>query len=67
MALVMITCPQTGNPVATGIETDEATFQRLPDARTHLHCPLCGQVHTWSKSDATLADGPRGPNVPNKN
>jgi hypothetical protein len=32
MAMVMIRCPQTGGRTFTGIETDEITFERLPDA-----------------------------------
>jgi hypothetical protein len=61
MALVMIKCPQTGNPVSTGIETDTETFARLPDATAHLLCPGCGQIHAWRKADAILINGSRRP------
>jgi hypothetical protein len=60
MAFVTITCPQTGGQIPTGIETDEATFQRLPDTPSHLQCPHCGQIHTWSKADAVLRETPPG-------
>lgn len=62
MALVMIKCPQTGGQVSTGIETDVATFERLPDADAQLNCPQCGQVHVWRKADAALVDAPSGLN-----
>lgn len=61
MAVVMINCPQTGVAVSTGIETDQTTFERLPDAEVRLLCPRCGQTHIWRKANATLVDGPRGP------
>jgi hypothetical protein len=61
MAMVTIICPETGRPVSTGIETDTETFERLPNAYADLKCPLCGRVHRWRKSDATLVDGARAP------
>jgi hypothetical protein len=30
MGVVMIRCPQTGHEIATGIEMDNAEFQRAP-------------------------------------
>jgi hypothetical protein len=31
MGLLMLRCPTTGRGFATGVNTDEATFKRLPD------------------------------------
>jgi endogenous inhibitor of DNA gyrase (YacG/DUF329 family) len=51
----MITCPETGNPVPTGFDMDEGSFEgsTLTD-NTFSPCPECGQAHTWSKEDAYL-------------
>jgi hypothetical protein len=52
MGMVTITCPSTGQEIATGIETDEETFSCLPDIETRTLCPACGAVHAWSKRQA---------------
>ena len=56
MGAVMIRCPRTGQPVSTEIETEPAVFSRLPEVRARLSCPLCGEDHVWSASEAWLAD-----------
>lgn len=61
MAMVMVKCPETGAAVFTGVETDAATFQRLPHASAQFQCPRCGANHTWTRADATLAE-----NSPNR-
>ena len=66
MARVMIKCPQTGDWVFTGIETDTETFERLPDASAQLQCPQCGLDHVWRKADAELIEGPRTIDSPPK-
>jgi len=58
MSLVMIRCPQTGQPIYTGIETDPESFQCVDDVQTHSRCPLCGGEHAWWKREAWLADAP---------
>jgi hypothetical protein len=40
MAVVMITCPNTGRPVSTGIESDPRSFACLPDVLSHSMPPL---------------------------
>ncbi len=55
---VMVRCPTTGRSLATGIETDAATFNRLPDISSSVICPACGLEHTWSTSDAWLGEPP---------
>ena len=54
MARVMITCPDTGRPIYTGMSFDEIIFEnsQLPDKS--VLCPACGQVHIWNKQDAYL-------------
>jgi hypothetical protein len=56
MGAVMIRCPRTGQPVSTEIETEPAVFSRLPEVSARLHCPVCGEDHIWSASDAWLAE-----------
>jgi len=54
MAMVMISCPNTGRDVPTGIETDPSTFESFR-AAAPLRCPVCGRDHAWSKTNAWLA------------
>jgi hypothetical protein len=55
MASVMIACPETRREIYTGIETDEASFARLPDVPSRAQCPACGQEHVWTKQSAWLS------------
>jgi hypothetical protein len=54
MAMVMISCPNTGRDVATGIETDPSSFESFGPAAP-IRCPMCGREHAWSKDSAWLA------------
>ena len=54
MAMVMISCPNTGRDVPTGIETDPSSFESF-GAAAPIHCPACGRHHAWSKTNAWLA------------
>jgi hypothetical protein len=56
MGIVMIRCPNTGRDISTGIDTDQASFDRLPDVLSHSRCPVCGLEHSWWKREARLAD-----------
>jgi hypothetical protein len=56
MAVIMIRCPRTGLPVSTGIETDDTTFEALPDSLGLAVCPVCELQHTWWKREAWLED-----------
>lgn len=38
---LMIRCPQTGQSISTGFETDENSFSQTPDVLTHTRCPVC--------------------------
>jgi hypothetical protein len=53
---LMIMCPNTGQPISTGIETDEYSLKQIVDVPTRTRCPLCGLDHTWWKREAWLAD-----------
>lgn len=54
MGQVMIRCPQTGKLVSTGIAMDKASFESSTLTNNSVKCPLCGNIHVWSKRDATL-------------
>ena len=56
MGLLMIVCPNTGQPISTGIETDEYSLDQVPDVLARTRCPLCGLDHSWWKREAWLAD-----------
>jgi hypothetical protein len=66
MASVMICCPQTGEDVPTGIETDSVTWRRFPSVLSTVLCPSCGDVHPWFRDRAWLADSPGRINPVNK-
>jgi len=54
MARVMITCPDTGRPIYTGMSFDKITFVNSQLTDKSVLCPACGQVHIWDKQDAYL-------------
>ena len=54
MSVVMIRCPDTGEEISTGIDTDSLTFRRLPRVASRIMCPACGKEHVWVKDAAWL-------------
>ena len=58
MGALMITCPNTGQPISTGIETDEYSLLQIADVPARTRCPLCGLDHIWWKREAWLANRP---------
>jgi hypothetical protein len=54
MGVVMIRCPRTGRAVSTEIETELSVFNRLPVVPARMCCPLCGEEHIWTASEAWL-------------
>ena len=61
MGVLMITCPNTGQPISTGIETDEYSLLQIADVPARTRCPLCGLDHIWWKREAWLANRPEQP------
>jgi hypothetical protein len=55
MAAVTIRCPETGQTIPTGIETEPEDFKRLPRVDSRLICPACGREHVWNAAEAFLA------------
>ena len=58
MPRIMITCPNTGKPIFTGMSMDRYSFEQDNKAfsDTGASCPECGEVHPWQKQDAYLED-----------
>lgn len=54
MGTVVVKCVVTGLDFAVGIETDEYSFNSLPDIRLKARCPHCGVDHDWSPRHARL-------------
>jgi hypothetical protein len=55
-SVVMVRCPTTGRELSTGVEMDAATFERLPDIRSQIKCPVCRLDHNWSTREAWLGN-----------
>jgi hypothetical protein len=54
---IMIRCPETGEPVSTGLSMEKETFEFAEfTGETLSPCPACGQAHEWGKEDAFLQD-----------
>ncbi len=59
MARVMVTCPDSGRQVYTGLNLDWSALEALDKDEEHSFvCPSCGRTHSWTRDDADLiADG----------
>lgn len=53
-ARLMITCPNTGTPTATGMSINAGFFETSAFVGMEVVCPHCGETHIWSKKDAYL-------------
>jgi len=56
VGVLLIKCPVTGKEFSTGIETDERSFELIPNTVAQALCPHCGNDHAWSKFDARLSE-----------
>jgi hypothetical protein len=53
--VVLITCPNTGRPIPTGIWlTAPGDLEKLSNARRLTQCPHCKIVHGWTPADGCL-------------
>jgi hypothetical protein len=64
MSILMIRCPQTGQAVSTGIDTDRDSFRKIPEVLGFAYCARCGLEHAWWQDEAWLADGPQSEQAP---
>ncbi len=47
-------CPNTGQDIDVGIDSDIETLLRIRTERVRAHCPACGEWHEWPVGDAQL-------------
>lgn len=47
-------CPNTGQDIDVGIESELETLLRIRDSRIRARCPLCGERHQWQVREARL-------------
>jgi hypothetical protein len=58
MSRVLITCPETGKNIYTGLNMEWNQLDAVEIGEHELDCPECGQRHSWTRHDAILqADG----------
>jgi predicted RNA-binding Zn-ribbon protein involved in translation (DUF1610 family) len=48
-------CPNTGQEIDVGIESELQTLLKIRTNRVRTRCPACGQWHEWTVRDAHLA------------
>lgn len=53
---VMITCPVTQLPLATGVQLSADVFATALFANVKVPCPHCETEHRWNKADAFLQE-----------
>jgi hypothetical protein len=56
---VMIICPTTQLPLATGVQISEAVFATAVFTNVRAICPHCEGEHRWNKEDAFLQEAKR--------
>ena len=56
MGAVMIKCPDTGRPIATGIVADRESFSATPVFFAKVHCPICNAEHEWFAKEAWVCE-----------
>jgi hypothetical protein len=59
--MVLITCPRTREPVATGLVLDTQAFIWASLREQRIRCPRCGKIHRWTREGAYLAGHPPKP------
>jgi hypothetical protein len=50
--VVLISCPQTGDLVPTGVTAD--VLDNLPSVNVLNGCPACGGDHDWRRDEAVI-------------
>ena len=60
MGDVMIKCPHTGQNIATGLRSDDASFRRMPVFSGRTLCPICRIEHDWFAREAWVAADSHG-------
>ena len=53
---IFIRCPNTGQPVPTGLHTGTVVFDTLPKIDMRMHCPACQKYHWWDCTRAWVIE-----------
>jgi hypothetical protein len=53
---IFIRCPNTGQPVPTGLHTGTVVFATLPKIDMRMHCPACRKYHWWDCTRAWVIE-----------
>ena len=64
MCAIVFTCPTLRCEVDSGIDLDEATYDRARLTVTQAHCPACDRHHRFLLADTRLAEGFSRPGQP---
>jgi predicted RNA-binding Zn-ribbon protein involved in translation (DUF1610 family) len=54
MEQLHFTCPNTGQDIDVGIESELDTLLRIRGERIRARCPACGNSHEWRVREARL-------------
>ena len=54
MEQLHVTCPNTGQDIDVGIESELETLLRIRSERVRACCPVCGERHEWQVREARL-------------
>lgn len=55
MGTLLFSCPTTGRPIDSGIETDPPSLSTVQQVSTRVRCPHCGKEHEPRVKDGRLA------------
>lgn len=58
MERLYFVCPETGERVDPGIESELDTLLQIRTQEVTAQCPHCGRAHTWVVGDAQLTRVP---------
>jgi predicted RNA-binding Zn-ribbon protein involved in translation (DUF1610 family) len=48
-------CPNSGEDIDVGIESELETLLQIRSHRVRARCPICGERHEWRVRDAHLS------------
>ena len=54
MERLYFACPNSGQDIDVGIDSELQTLLRIRHNRVQARCPVCGEQHEWQVSEARL-------------
>jgi hypothetical protein len=61
LGLLVLRCETTGKPVHSGVPFTQKDLDRIRNAKIHLQCPACGELHGFGFADASIENIERHP------